>query len=533
MSRSLRGTHSSEAAARDEDAAAVQQVAIALRHATLARGRPDGVDRTWVACALSAYRALDARDPKIVAQGMALINESTAAIVASIQKRYLVEWPRDEIVLGDTRIGMELLKMPASLIHPMHVRIASDVPMTALGGTRNTRAGLGVPLAVISGMPAVAAKGSEPYSGRFHDLTAWLAPGTQEGGPSARLVLANSRLVDAVPVGGRPIPLAGDTSAGYAWAMQRSNLERSGLWALVGGKAVARRAGLYMLEDYDPGKRPLVMIHGLGSQPLIWSHLSNTIWGDEDLRSRFQIWQVLHETDAPVLATRQRVEHYLDTLWNEIEGLGRARASSRTVLIGHSLGGVIARLLCSVSGDALWNAAFLKPLDALETSDADRQVLSRIFFFHPYPGVERGMYLAAPHKGSPAAAGMAGRLLSELIGGRAAEMQVLRRVALSNPDALHPALRESFTRGHLNSIGTLQPEHPMRRAVESIMPEAHIPYHVVAGVLPNRRMPSDGVVPLDSALLPGASSSLIVGSGHRLLGNRLVIDEILRILRLG
>ena len=41
-------------------------------------------------------------------------------------------------------------------------------------------------------------------------------------------------------------------------------------WA---GDQIGRRAGVYLLEDYDPNKRPLVMIHGLGSTPLIWAQL--------------------------------------------------------------------------------------------------------------------------------------------------------------------------------------------------------------------------------------------------------------------
>lgn len=511
---------------------ATQHLATASRYAALAREHPDGVDRSWVACAVFAYRALADRDPAIVVQGIALINESTAAIIASIQERYPAGWPDNAFTLGDVRIDLEFLRAPVTLAPPLYVRIAGDVPMTPFRGVRNTRAGLGIPLAVISGRSIASPEGNPLHSGRFQDFTAWIEPKAEEGHRSARLVLADSRVVDAIPVGERRIPLASDTSAAYAWAIQRSKLERSGLWALAGSKKISRRAGLYMLEDYDPGKRPLVMIHGLGSQPLIWSQLSNTLWGDEDLRSRFQVWQVIHETDAPVLAARRRVERYLDELWEGIDPHGTARASSGTVVIGHSLGGVIARLLCSASGDALWNAAFTRPLAALDAEDADRLVLSRIFHFRAYPGITRAIYLAAPHHGSPAAAGVAGRFLSELIGGRSDEVHVLRRVALANPGAVHPALRDAFEQGRLNSIGTLQPEHPMRRAVESIMPESGIPYHTVAGVLPNRRIATDGVVPLDSALLPGASSSMVVRSGHRLAANRRVIAEIVRILRI-
>ena len=108
----------------------------------------------------------------------------------------------------------------------------------------------------------------------------WIEPDAERPDAPPRLVLADPQKIDAVSIGRPSVSqLAGDTSAGYAWGMQISELERAGLWGLLGGNKIGRRAGLYLLEDYDPDKRPLVMIHGLGSNPLIWAHLSNAVWG--------------------------------------------------------------------------------------------------------------------------------------------------------------------------------------------------------------------------------------------------------------
>jgi hypothetical protein len=51
-------------------------------------------------------------------------------------------------------------------------------------------------------------------------------------------------------------------------------------------------------------------------------------------------------------------------------------------------------------------------------------------------------------------------------------------------------------------------------------------------VLPGRTPASDGVVPLSSALLPAASSTLLVQSNHKVYENPDAIAETLRILRL-
>jgi len=41
-------------------------------------------------------------------------------------------------------------------------------------------------------------------------------------------------------------------------------------WDLIGNEA-GRHAGVHLLDDYDPDKRPIVMIHGLGASLLAWA----------------------------------------------------------------------------------------------------------------------------------------------------------------------------------------------------------------------------------------------------------------------
>ena len=77
----------------------------------------------------------------------------------------------------------------------------------------------------------------------------------------------------------------------------------------------------------------------------------------------------------------------------------------------------------------------------------------------------------------------------------------------------------------------LAKQQPVRAAGEALMPVADIPYHTIAGSLPHRQPKTDGVVPLDSAVLDRAESTLIVSSGHKLYDNPDAVAEVLRILR--
>lgn len=485
----------------------------------------------WVQCAIDAWRAIAAGDPAIADVAARLATQGASEVLARVLRQQPEGWFPGPLQVGEVHLQVEFRRIPPTMQPPLRMRCARDVPMDAFGGRRYARPGFGVPVAALASAPAsTPSMRLVPLSGAFGNLTAWIEPDDMADDAPPRLVLADPRKLDALVVGSRRLPLAFDTSAAYAWGMQLSKLERSGLWGLVGGAEIARRAGLYLLEDYDPGKRPLVMIHGLGSNPLIWSHVSNAVWGDETLRSHFQVWQVVYRSDAPLLAARLHVQDHLDDAWRQLDPGGVARSRCDAVLVGHSLGGVIARLLCAESGDALWNAAFLVPPQALDADAADVATVRRVFFFHAYPGVARAVFLAAPHRGSPSAGTVLGRLTGDLVGRRTAEVHALRRIALRNPHAIRPELLEVFRQGWINSITTLQSEQPVRRAAESLLPPAGLPFHTIAGVQPGRRVQSDGVVPLESALLPGAASSLVVESGHRVHEHPQAVAEIVRIL---
>jgi hypothetical protein len=493
----------------------------------------DGALPAWLRCATDAFRALRTDAPSRADAAATLATRAADEVLSRLLQQHPEGWSPGLMQVDDVRVHIEFRQVSPWLQPPVRIRLARDVPMDAFGGERFARPGFGAPVAALSPRHDDEPYGRlQPLSGAFRNLTAWIEPDPEHDDAPPRLVLADPDRVTAIGAGAHRRQLASDTSAAYAWAMRISKLARTGLWGLLGGEAIEHRAGLYLLEDYDPDKQPLVMIHGLGSIPLIWAHLSNAVWGMDELRARYQIWQVIYPTDEPLLVTRSRIAGYLDAAWQLLDPDGDARARSGVVLVGHSLGGVISRLLCVDSGDALWNAAFLVPAGSLKASAQDLEVIRRLFSFHSYPGIARAIFLAAPHRGSPSAATALGQVTRALVGRRTAEVHALQRIALANPDAIRPEVLHTFQQGWINSIATLQSDQPIRRATESLLPRAGISWHTIAGVQPGRRQQTDGVVPLDSAQIPGAASCLVVEDGHRLHDNPHVVAEVVRILRL-
>lgn len=255
------------------------------------------------------------------------------------------------------------------------------------------------------------------------------------------------------------------------------------------------------------------------------------IFGTPDLRARYQVWHVVYPTSTPILLDRHRVETFLNHGWSVLDPSGTAPARQDVVLIGHSLGAVISRLLTADSGEVVWNAVFDEPVGALSGTSADIATVDSLFHFNAYPGIGREIFLAAPHRGSPTADDFIGHLAVHLVRVQAPELDALLRVTDANRPHVSAALYADYLKEGLSSVSTLRSEQPVSRASQALMPVAGVRYYTFAGHLPGTNPPGDGIVPLDSAILAGAQSTTIVNDGHQLYLNDEVLAKIVAILR--
>jgi pimeloyl-ACP methyl ester carboxylesterase len=510
--------------------ALVQARVLSVR--ALRNPREDDALRDWSRCAATAHRALDQADAARAREAASLATHCTDRFLALALRRGGGRWSAGPARVGDADLVIEHRGLSPSFTPGLSLVRAQDVSMAIFDGQRFATPGYGVPVAALTPRCAHApACRLQPPEGVFRWATAWFEAGAGANSPP-RLVIADPLVTGPLRIAGRRIPLALDTSAHYAHGAGTSPLPHLGVFGLLGGREIGRRSGVYVLGDYDPRKPPLVMLHGLGSNPLIWARLSNAVWGDPALRGHFQIWHVVYQTEAPLLVTRLRVQGYLDQAWQLLDPEGDDPARRGMVLVGHSMGGVVSRLLSVDTGDTLWNAAFTVPPEQLPGEAADREGILATFRFTPYPGVTRAIFIAAPHRGSPTADGWLGRLTRLLVGRRVPEVQALRRLANRHPDAVREEVRESYRLGALNSIATLQSAQPVRRAGEKLMPVPWIPHHSIAGALPGREPKTDGAVPLESTQLASAASTLVIATGHDVYRHDEAIAEVLRILHL-
>ena len=200
----------------------------------------------------------------------------------------------------------------------------------------------------------------------------------------------------------------------------------------------------------------------------------------------------------------------------------------RMVLIGHSMGGLLSKMMVQKTGLTLWDAAFNRPPMDLKATPTTRKVLDDSLIFQPLPFVSRVIFIATPHRGSPIADQWFGRTIASLIRSSSTQAEIGRElVELNGRDLIAREMRKM----PLNAIGNLRTDSPILKALDKIPIDARVPYHSIIPQIAGR-LPTDGVVPYRSSHLDGVQSELIVPGVHSSQQDPDVTAEIHRILKL-
>jgi len=204
------------------------------------------------------------------------------------------------------------------------------------------------------------------------------------------------------------------------------------------------------------------------------------------------------------------------------------------IVIGHSMGGLLAHTLVSDSGDALWNATFALPISKVDPNLKELPELKRLMYFEPKPYIKRVIFIAVPHRGSDMADGLLARYMA-----RRVEMpddldKFAADLLKDAPGLMRPGAADLFVHGYPNSIEVLAPNSPELMALAKLPIDPAVPFHSIMGDrgLGGGTNSTDGVVPYWSSHLRGAASEAIVPSYHHAYDNPQAMAEVKRILLL-
>jgi pimeloyl-ACP methyl ester carboxylesterase len=382
------------------------------------------------------------------------------------------------------------------------------------------RPGLGVPLIVIRerGTPGDFLLDGQPFAATavLRLPPSLTVGGAAAGGPPAApsvqsvLELYDPQRVKCVSLHGANLALAGDLTAplSYAWMTVKRDPIRN---RIQPGTSRAEPE-LAFLEPYQPGKIPLVFVHGLLSDPLTWVDLANELQMREQVLNRYQVWAFRYPTGRPFLGPAADFRNELLRAVAAVDPGGADPALRQMVLVGHSMGGLVSKLLVTHSGNLLWSQFSGRPLQHINTTAEIKSRLASIFFFEPHPYVRRVVFIGTPHGGSSLASQAIGRLGSSWIRPPSEDELLYRNLLSQNPGAFNPAFQSRLP----TSIDLLQPSDPLLIAIRNLPVSPRVQLHSIIGY--GHRVlfsgDGDGAVPVSSAWHPGVSSEQFVMARH-------------------
>ena len=348
--------------------------------------------------------------------------------------------------------------------------------------------------------------------------------------PAEELVLEFYNPAHCTHLAGMPKhwSLAADLTAPLAWTV--SEAPNQPVREFLRPNAEQSAAQLVMLEPYQPGKIPLVFVHGLLSDPTTWITMGNALRAQDWFRERYQVWAFRYPTGMPFLVSAATLRRELQAAIATSPGAAEDPAAQQMVLIGHSMGGLVAKLQITESGNDLWNLVANRPLDQIQASDADRERMREVFFFTPQPFIRHVIFIGTPHRGSSLANRGIGRFASLAAKATTEADERHRRVIADNPGVFAPWI----SRGVPSSIDLLKPDHPLLVAMEHLPVAPCVQLYSIIGVAHTRLLagPSDGVVSLASASHPGVVSEKLVSESHEGLHDAATtLLEVERILQ--
>lgn len=333
------------------------------------------------------------------------------------------------------------------------------------------------------------------------------------------LRLINPRRREPIEIGGLRFPLAANFSAPLL-SYTRVNELWLGFINMIRGENMRNTSGLLLFEPYDPDRIPVIFVHGLLSSSHIWRRTALALLQDPEIRRRYQFWVFSYATGKPIAFSALRLR----------EDLAFARQrfglSHGVVLIGHSMGGLLARMQVTNSGIAIWDRVFGQRAQELYSKIPNDSRAKQALIFKANPAIERVIFIATPHRGSRLAEGGIGALAVKLI---KLPFDLLNEIPETIADVLRPEIRRKILP---TSIEGLSPNSALLRALDQLPIEA--PHHSIIGDRGRGDTPnsSDGVVPYWSSHLASAKSELIVPTGHEPMTDPRAIEEIRRILLL-
>jgi pimeloyl-ACP methyl ester carboxylesterase len=385
--------------------------------------------------------------------------------------------------------------------------------------------GLGAPLIGVSKvLPELRFRRSTPVTIFAHvpgDVRAW-----SQGKLALDLDVYSGYGDGTVKVGDTTLPLEADLTAPLAYS-----LNDSFVWGLGMGQFFSSvekiKSDVYMSQPYQPGRVPVVFVHGTFSSPVWWAEMMNTLRADPEIRKRCQLWFFIYNSGNPVVYSANALRDALTAKVKQLDPEGKDPALQQMVVIGHSQGGLLTKLTVTDSGDKLWKSLGVKSLDDPRIEKKQLDLFKRYTVYEPLPFVKRVVFISTPHRGSYLASNFARKIAQKFVTLPKTVMSQAKELA-----GLKEKLKIEGISGLPTSLDSMSTSNKFLLALADIPPGPGVKCNSIIAVqgTGDYHEGKDGLVAYPSAHVNYAESEFIVRSFHSCQDKPPTIEEVRRIL---
>src|SRR5262245_17253408 len=332
--------------------------------------------------------------------------------------------------------------------------------------------------------------------------------GIETGNVTGRLELYAADEASVVDVNGRRVPLELEPTAALAYTLEGAAVWDTEIGNFLSPSKKVFGDGLIMMHPYRPGQIPVVLVHGTTSSPARWAEMLNELQNDPILKDRVQFWLFTYNTSNPILLSARDLHIALTKALQDFDPDGPDSALRDMVLIGHSQGGLLVRLMVTDSENRFWNDVSNEPLSELKMSPDMRQLLQTTVFFKPLPFVTRVVFISTPHKGSFRATGFVLNIVRQLVTFPVAVGKEFADVVSQNQS---PLARRGL-RGIPRAVDNMSPNSAFAKTISASPIPPGVTVNSIVAVLGEGPLSSltDGVVRYDSAHLDRIGTEKVV-----------------------
>jgi pimeloyl-ACP methyl ester carboxylesterase len=347
---------------------------------------------------------------------------------------------------------------------------------------------------------------------------------------NGQLVIHTISDADTIRVGGQVIPIEYDQTAARSLGLvETAAWSKSYRGFLSGTMYEASPRQLMAIQPHQRGRIPIVFVHGTASSPFRWADMVNDLLEDRRISDHFEFWFFSYASGNPIPYSALLLRESLDAAVEQLGGIKADPALGHMVVIGHSQGGLLTKMLAVDPGSRLWDSVSREPLDQLTLNAESRDLIRRAFFPRPSKEVDRVVFIATPHQGSYIAATSIPQMIGRLVTFPGSVASAGVELLSGNADRLKVAPNSL----RIGSVYGMLPGSPFIKALaaEPIAPGVHVNSIIPVATAGAVEEGDDGVVSYQSAHVSDAESELVVRSDHS-AQSAAVTDEVHRILLL-